>query len=85
MASYKHCNQCRRIYLPSDYEIKNKPLETLKKIKIHGHFEMTFKFNSYCGITEHRHSGITIKEYSEEINYGKKILISNEIWKWSSN
>ncbi|AXF96151.1 hypothetical protein [Spiroplasma phoeniceum] len=69
MASYKHCNQCRRIYLPSDYEIKNKPLETLKKIKIHGHFEMTFKFNSYCGITEHRHSGITIKEYSEELNY----------------
>ncbi|WP_348735467.1 hypothetical protein [Spiroplasma endosymbiont of Ammophila pubescens] len=33
MASYKHCNQCRRIYLPSDYEIKNKPLETLKKLK----------------------------------------------------
>ncbi len=61
MASYKHCNQCRRIYIPSNYKIKNKTLETLKKIKIHGHFEMKFKFNSYCDIKGHRNSGITIK------------------------
>lgn len=66
MSSYKHYQQCRRQYIPNDYEIKSKPLETFKKIKSHGNFHMSFKFNSYCGITEHRHNGITIKNYSEE-------------------
>ncbi len=66
---YKYCQQCRRQYIPSDYEIKSMPLETFKKIESHGHFDMSFKFNSYCGITEHKHSGITIKDYSEAINY----------------
>ncbi|APE74651.1 hypothetical protein [Spiroplasma citri] len=42
-----HCNYCAGYFDFSDYDIKNKPLETINKFKIRNH---KYYFNSYQGI-----------------------------------
>ncbi|APE75602.1 hypothetical protein [Spiroplasma citri] len=42
-----HCNYCAGYFVFSDYDIENKPLETINKFKIRNH---KYYFNSYQGI-----------------------------------